>query len=165
MTPFWLDVVVGVCLVVALAGTILPVLPGPVLAAGAVAVWGVVEGGAWGWGVAVAAVVLVVIAMGLKYLIPAAWMRQGGVPSWVLLVGAIGGVVGFFVIPVIGVLVGFVLGVFLAELGRLRSASKAWPTTVTAMKAAGLSTLIDLAAVLLVGAAWAAVLTGQAVLS
>ena len=49
---------------------------------------------------------------------------------------AVGGIIGFFVIPVVGIIVGFLLGVFLAEWIRVRSLREAWPTTVTAMKAA-----------------------------
>ena len=81
-------------------------------------------------------------------------MRDGSVPGWVLLIGGVGGILGFFVVPVIGVVLGFIAGVFLAELLRLKSVQQAWPTTWTAMKAAGLSMLIDLAAVLIVTAAW-----------
>mgnify|MGYP003602356703 CR=1 FL=1 len=55
---------------------------------------------------------------------------------------------------IIGTVLGFIGGVFLAELVRVKSVAQAWPTTVTAMKAAGLSMLIDLASVLIVTAAW-----------
>lgn len=115
-------------------------------------------GGVWGWSLAIFAVALVALATLLKYLIPARWLRDGGVPSIVLLAGAVGGIIGFFVIPVVGIVVGFLLGIFLAEWIRMRSLRQAWPTTVTAMKAAGLSLLIDLASVLIVAAAWVAVL-------
>jgi len=126
-----------------------------------VAVWGVVAGGVWGWSLAVFAVALVALATLLKYLIPARWMRDGGVPAIVLVAGAVGGIIGFFVIPVVGIIVGFLLGVFLAEWIRVRSLREAWPTTVTAMKAAGLSLLIDLASILIVGAAWVGVMIAR----
>lgn len=122
--------------------------------AGAVAIWGGVTGGAIGWGIAALAVILVGLATAIKYLIPAKWMRDDGVPGMVLVAGGILGVVGFFVIPVVGLILGFIGGVFLAELVRVKSVAQAWPTTVTAMKAAGLSMLIDLASVLIVTAAW-----------
>ncbi|MDQ1246467.1 MAG: uncharacterized protein QG597_835 [Actinomycetota bacterium] len=116
--------------------------------------WGVITGGAVGWGVAALAVLLVAAATAIKYLLPAKWMRDDGVPGMVLIVGGVLGVVGFFVIPIVGLIVGFIAGVFLAELVRVKSVQQAWPTTVTAMKAAGLSMLIDLASVLIVTAAW-----------
>jgi uncharacterized protein YqgC (DUF456 family) len=49
-----------------------------------------------------------------------------------------------FVIPVVGLFVGFILGVFLAEALRAQSFSGAWPSTVEALKATGLSVLIEL---------------------
>ncbi len=146
---------------VGIAGTVVPILPGPFLVAGAVALWGIVTGGTWGWGIAAFAVILVALATGLKYLIPARWMRDGGVPSIVLIVGGLAGIVGFFVIPIVGLILGFIGGVFVAELFRVKSVDKAWPTTWTAMKAAGLGMLIDLASVLLVSAAWVGVVVAH----
>jgi uncharacterized protein len=66
------------------------------------------------------------------------------------------GLVGFFVIPVVGLFVGFVLGVWLAEWARLRDPRRAWPSTKQALKAAGLSMLIELAAGLAIAAVWLA---------
>lgn len=150
----WLNLLVALACLVGIVGTLVPVLPGAFLCAGAVAVWGGFTGGTLGWGVAIAAVVLVLAAFGLKYLIPARWLKEGGVPNWVLLLGGVGGIVGFFLLPVVGLIVGFIAGVFIGELIRLKSPGKAWPTTWTAMKAAGLSTLIDFASSVFITAIW-----------
>lgn len=151
-----LDLLVGVACLVGIVGTILPVLPGTLLCAAAVALWGVLTGGTPGWSVAVAAVLLLALTIGLKYLIPARWLKEDGVPAWVLVAGGLVGIVGFFVIPVVGLILGFIVGIFLAELIRLRSLARAWPTTWTAMKAAGLSSLIELAGALFITAGWVA---------
>ena len=74
-------------------------------------------------------------------------------PGSTLALGGVLGVVGFFVIPVVGLLVGFVLGVYLAELNRV-GRTAAWPATVHALKAVGLSVLIELTATLLAAAVW-----------
>lgn len=157
MTPAWLDVVVAIACLIGITGTIIPILPGTFLVAGAVALFGVLQGGGWGWGLAIAAVALTALATGLKFLVPARWMRDGGVPTWILIVGGVAGIVGFFLIPVIGLFIGFIVGVFGAEAVRVRSIGQAWPTTVTAMKAAGLSTLIDFSCAVIVTAMWVAV--------
>ncbi len=136
-------------------------MPGTWLAGGAVVIWGVFTGSTLGWTVAGAALVLLALATGLKYLIPARWMKDGGVQTSVLLVGAVVGIVGFFVIPVVGLVLGFIGGVFVAEWIRVRSWQQAWPTTVTAMKAAGLSTLIEFAAAVLITATWVGALLLQ----
>ena len=43
-------------------------------------------------------------------------MRAADVGTKTLLAGAVLGIIGFFVIPVVGLVIGFVLGVYLAEL-------------------------------------------------
>lgn len=91
-------------------------LPGGLLVFAAIAVWGVIEGGPWGWGTVGAAAALYLATVVVKYLWPARQMRAAEVPGWVLVLGAVGGVVGFFVIPVLGLPIGFLLGVFAAEL-------------------------------------------------
>ena len=157
MTLTWLDGLVALACLIGIVGTIIPILPGAFLVAAAVAIAGAVQGGPWGWGLAAFALVVTAVATGVKYLVPAKWMKDGGVPTWILGLGAVGGIVGFFLIPVVGLFIGFIVGVFVAELIRLRSIGQAWPTTVTAMKAAGLSTLIDFSCAVLVTAAWVAV--------
>lgn len=59
-------------------------------------------------------------------------------------------------IPVIGLLLGFVAGVWAAERLRLGSNRLAWPSTVQALKAAGLSMLVEFLAGLTIGALWVA---------
>ena len=82
-------------------------------------------------------------------------MKASGVPNWVLVVGGVGAVIGFFVIPVVGLVIGFIAGVFLAEAIRLKTFKNAWPTTVQAMKSAGWSVLIEFGSCLLAAALWA----------
>lgn len=148
-----LNVLVGLICVVGIVGTIVPFLPGTLLCAIAIGVWAVFTGG-YGWWIGVGALAILAASMVLKYLIPGRSMRNQGVPAVVLIAGGAGGVVGFFLIPVVGVVVGFVAGIYCAELVRLQSIQAAWPTTVAAMKAAGISVLIELAAALFATAVW-----------
>jgi hypothetical protein len=75
------------------------------------------------------------------------------VPGRTLLAGGVLAVVGFFVIPVVGLPIGFVLGVYLSELQRVGRAL-AWPRTRSALRAVGVSILIELAAGLLAALTW-----------
>ncbi|NAZ84449.1 DUF456 family protein, partial [Kineococcus sp. R8] len=111
--------VVALAVAVGLVGIVVPVLPGTVLIALATAVWAVATGGA-AW--AVFAGVAVVLAAGqvAMYLVPGRRMTRAGIRRSTLLLGGLLGVVGFFVVPVVGLPLGFVLGVFLAELARAR---------------------------------------------
>lgn len=145
---------VAVAIVAGLLGTVFPVLPGALLVAGAVLVWAVATGGTTAWVAALSAVAVIGLGQVLKYVVVGKQMKAGGVPNWVLLAGAGGAVLGFFLIPVVGLVVGFVAGVFLAEAGRLRTFTDAWPTTLQAMKSAGWSVLIEFGSCLVAAGIW-----------
>ena len=55
------------------------------------------------------------------------------------LLSALAGIVGFFVIPVVGLVIGFVGGVFGAELVSRGDLRRAWASTVHAIKGVALS--------------------------
>jgi uncharacterized protein YqgC (DUF456 family) len=147
------EVVVALAIAVGVVGVVVPVLPGSLLVLVAILVWAVQIGGGTAW--AVLAVAAAVIALGsvVKYAVPGRRLKEVGVPGSTLVLGGVLGVVGFFVIPVVGLVVGFVLGVYLAELNRVGRAA-AWPATKHALKAVGLSMLIELTACLLAAAVW-----------
>ena len=152
--PLWGDVVVGVLLFVALIGVVVQILPGALLAGGAVIVWGIVQGGGVGWSVAGAALVLTAAGQVVKLLLAGRYLNRSGVPNSTMVWGGVVGIVGFFVIPVIGVFVGFPLGVYVAERVRLKAHPPAWNSTVVSLKATGLTIVIELFATLLVAVAW-----------
>jgi hypothetical protein len=138
---------------VGLVGVVVPVLPGLVLVVGGIGLWAVPRNDAVGWTVLGVAVAVVALGTVAKYALPGARMRAAGVPGRTLLAGGVLGIVGFFVVPVVGLVLGFVLGVYLAERARLGRAG-AWPSTRTALAAVGWGILIELAAGLLATAVW-----------
>lgn len=155
--PAWGEWLVLFACLVGIVGTILPVLPGSVLVGGAIVVWAVVEGGATAWVTALLSCAILVVGYVLTILIPGRRMSAAGIPTRTLVVGGVLGIAGFFLVPVVGLPLGFVLGVYLAERVRLPDHSAAWPSTVTAMKGTGLSVLIGLASTVLATAVWATV--------
>ena len=90
----------------------------------------------------------------VKYLVPGRRLQRAGVPSTTLLAGGALGVVGFFVVPVVGLPLGFLLGVYLVEWRRLGH-REAWPATVHALRAVGLGIAIELGFGTLAAATWA----------
>ncbi|MBY4211266.1 DUF456 domain-containing protein [Rhodococcus fascians] len=148
------EVLVGLVILVGLVGIVVPVLPGTILIFAAVAVWAWVTGGTAAWTVFGIATVLLVLSGVVKYTWPGRRMREAGVPMRSLIVGGLLGIVGFFVIPVVGLFIGFIAGVYVAELPRQRNHSEAWRSTVHATKAAGLSILVELFGALLASAMW-----------
>jgi uncharacterized protein YqgC (DUF456 family) len=139
------ELLVALAIAVGLVGVLVPVLPGSVLVLGAVLVWAWDLGGATAWVVFAVVAALLVVGGVVKYLLPNRRLKEAGIPASTQWIGAGLGVVGFFVVPVVGLLIGFVLGVYLAEHRRVGGAA-AWPSTKHALKAVGLSILIELAA-------------------
>lgn len=146
------DLVCGLIIVVGLFGIVVPVLPGTVLVLGGILIWASEAGTATGWTVFAVAAVILVVGEIVKYAVPGRRLKAA-VPTTTLLVGGAGAVVGFFVIPVVGVLVGFPLGVYVAERIRLGS-SGAWPSTKQALRAVGTSVLIELVAAVVATGVW-----------
>jgi uncharacterized protein len=147
---------VGVAILVGLLGVLVPVLPGLLVCWAAVLVWALVERTVTAWVVLGVASALFAVSQVVKYVVPGRRMRGAGVPWRTLAAGGALGIVGFFVVPVVGAVLGFVGGVYGAERLRLGSHEAAWPSTVHALKAVGLSVLIELGAGLLIAAAWLA---------
>lgn len=149
-------VLVGVAIFVGLIGILVPLLPGSLLVFAAILVWALVEQTTIGWVTLGAATVLLGAALLIKYLWPAKRMKAAEVGTWSLVAGGALGIVGFFVIPVIGLVIGFVLGVYLAELSVRKNQRLAWTSTKHAMKGVALSILVELAGALLAAATWLA---------
>lgn len=143
-------------MLVGVAGVVVPVLPGLLLVWAAGLVWAWQDGGGWQrWTVAALLTVLLIAGEGAKYVLPARSATVAGAPRSTLLLGAAGAVVGFFVIPVLGVLVGGVGAVFLAERRRLGQTWPAWQSTWAVLRAVGLGVLVELVAALLMVVVWA----------
>lgn len=147
------SVLAGLAILVGLAGIAVPVLPGLVLVWGSVLVWSLVARDAVAWGVLVISSALAISGWLLQYLIPGRRMRAAGVPNRSTLIGLFAGIVGFFVIPVLGLPVGFVAGVYLAELARVGK-GQAWDSTRAAVAAAMISCGIELTTGLLIAGAF-----------
>jgi uncharacterized protein len=146
--------IAGVLIVVGVLGVLVPVLPGLLLVLAGIAIWAVPRGDAVGWTVLGIAALIVALGSVAKYLLPGRKLREAGVPFRTLALGGVLGAVGFFVIPVIGLFLGFLLGVYVGELGRLGDRSQAWPATRRALGAVGWSMLIELTTGLLAAAVW-----------
>jgi hypothetical protein len=147
---------VGVAIAVGLVGVVVPVLPGQLLVLGAIGVWAFAEASPTGWAVFAVALVSVGVSQVVKYVVPSKRLLAAGVPARSLTVGGLVGIVGFFVVPVVGLFIGFPLGVYVAEHVRLRSPQAAWTSTRQAITAVGLSMLIELAGSLVAAGTWLA---------
>jgi uncharacterized protein YqgC (DUF456 family) len=71
-----------------------------------------------------------------------------------VLVAVVAGVAGMFLIPVVGLFVGFVAGLLASELVRHRDLRKAWRSGFAALKALGAGVLIELLLVCAAASVW-----------
>ncbi|MFY1698180.1 DUF456 domain-containing protein [Solwaraspora sp. WMMA2101] len=145
----------GLAILVGLIGVVVPILPGLLLCWAGVLGWAIFsDAGGGRWLIVAVATLVAVGGTAVKYLWPGRDLKRAGVPNRSLLIGGVLGLVGFFVIPFIGLIVGFVLGVWLAERLRLGDFAAAWPATKRAVLAVGLAMLIELGAALAIAGLW-----------
>ena len=147
-------IVTGLLMLVGLVGIVVPILPGLLLVWLSTALWAFDHPNRWAWAVFVLCGIVYAAGEVTKYLLPGRRLKDAGVKTSTLFLAVLLAIVGFFVIPVVGALVGFVLGVFLVELGRRRERHAAWRSTGHALKAVAMSVGIELVAGFLIVLIW-----------
>lgn len=148
-------VLVALAIAVGLIGIVVPILPGALLVGAAILAWAVIENNPTAWVTFGVAAVLIGVSTIIKYTWPMKRMRAADVGTKTLLAGAVLGIIGFFVIPVLGLVIGFVLGIYLAELANRKDQRLAWTSTKHALKGVALSIFVELTGALFATAAWA----------
>jgi uncharacterized protein YqgC (DUF456 family) len=145
-------------MLVGLVGVVLPVMPGLLLIWVGVLLWALTEGGAAAWWVVGIVTALYAVGAVVEYLVPGQRMRRAGVRTSTLVLAVVVAIALGILIPVIGALLGFPLGIYLVQRVRRDSHEDAWRATGHALRAIGLNILIELATALLMIATWVAAL-------
>lgn len=147
-------IISGLMILIGTLGVMLPVVPGLLLCWLGVLLWAVLgDAGAGRWVILGIATAIAVTGTVIKYSWPGKRLKSTGVPTTSLLAGGVLGLIGFFVVPVVGLVLGFVLGIWLAERARL-GAGQAWASTKQALAAVGLSMLVEFTAALGIAVVW-----------
>lgn len=164
MSGDWVLLLVGaVGVLVGLVGTVVPVLPGLLVVllatVGTLLLQGV-SGAAW-------VVVVVLVVLGTtgtvaSTLLPARRAAADGAPGRSLAAALGGAVVGFFVLPVLGLVVGGVAGLLVAEQQRLGGWAPAWTSARRVLGAYGLGVLVEVLVGCVMGALWLATFLARA---
>jgi uncharacterized protein len=146
---------VAIAMAVGLIGTIVPVMPGLAIIWVAGLVFGILDGfGTLGIAAFAAMTVLLVMGTAASYVIPHRTGKAAGADRQSLRLGILGGIVGFFVIPVIGLPIGAVLGVWVGEQRRLGDWGRAWATTRRVVLGFGIGLLLEFTCGVLMVASW-----------
>jgi uncharacterized protein YqgC (DUF456 family) len=135
--------ITAVLLVVGCLGIIVPVLPGSILVVVGLLVWALAVQAVEGWTVLAVGSVLALTGMAASAVLTGARLKRRQIPNRSLLYAAGGAVVGLFVIPVVGLFVGFFVGLLLSETARQRDLRTALDSSWAALKAAGLGIVVE----------------------
>ncbi|MFB6780380.1 MULTISPECIES: DUF456 domain-containing protein [unclassified Streptomyces] len=157
----WQLIAVGLVILLGLVGVLVPGVPGQAIVWAAVLWWALTDMTPTAWAVLIGATVLLLLNQALKPLLRPRRPREAGAPRRTLMLGGIAGIVGFFLVPVVGGILGYVGAIYGAERLRLGSGGAARTSLRSVMRATGYSVLVELFACLLVTGAWlGAVLRG-----
>ncbi|MFG3258330.1 DUF456 family protein [Streptomyces sp. NPDC048172] len=151
-----LPVLVGLVMLLGTVGTVLPGVPGPLVVWAAVFWWAMDRQTTPAWWLLTGATGLLLLNAAVQLLLPRRTRPRDAtdVRRRALLFAGGTGILGFFLVPVVGVVPGFVGGIYGWERVRLGSHGAAAASTRTVMRAVGWRMLAELAACLVVAGAW-----------
>jgi len=145
----------GLAILVGVAGTVIPILPGSILIGLSLLAWAIWGGaGTAGWVVFGVGIIFVLAGMAASAVLTGRKLREHRIPSRSVVIGLAAGVVGLFVIPVVGLFVGFAAGLLFSELLRTRNLGTATATSWAALKATGLGMLVEFGLACLAASTW-----------
>jgi uncharacterized protein YqgC (DUF456 family) len=150
----WELLLVGLVMLLGLCGVLVPGVPGSWLVWAAVMWWALMDPRPVAWGVLVGATVVLFLAQVVRWVLPPRRLRAGGATPRTAVYAGLGALLGFFLLPVLGAIPGFIGGIYLAERLRLGRAGEARAALRTMMRSGGSSVLAELFACLLITGAW-----------
>jgi uncharacterized protein YqgC (DUF456 family) len=145
----------GLVMAVGAVGTIVPLVPGISLVWGAGFVYGLDRGfGAVGVAAFAGMTALAVAATVAGYVVPKRRATRAGASRATVWLGVAGAVVGFFVVPIVGLPIGGVLGIYAGERLRTGDTIAAWRATRATITGFGIAVLVQFTAALSMIAVW-----------
>lgn len=151
-----ITVIAGVLLVVAAAGVVYPVLPGSLIAIVTLIAWAAVIGSLAAWLAGVVGALICVAGWSASAVLTGRRLKQLEVPKWSILVAVVAGIAGMFLIPVVGIFVGFAVGLLASEWIRHGEARKAFHYSLETLKAMGTGVLVEFLLLCVAASVWSA---------
>ena len=146
---------VALVMAIGAVGTVVPLVPGIGLAWVAALVYGLAEGFDAA-GIAFFAAITMVAAAGTiaGWVVPHRSAVASGAHRRSVWLGVAGAVAGFFLVPVVGLPLGGVAGIYVGEHLRTRDPARAWRATRATMAGFGIAALVQFGAALVIIALW-----------
>ncbi|UXY30736.1 DUF456 domain-containing protein [Streptomyces sp. HUAS TT20] len=145
---------VGLVIVLGLCGVLVPGVPGSWLVWATVLWWALKDPRPLAWGVLVGATVVLLLSLVVRWALTPRRLRESGATSRMGVYAGAGAFLGFFLLPVLGAIPGFMAGIYLHERLRLGRHGEALAALRTTMRSGGSSVLAELFACLLIAGAW-----------
>lgn len=153
-TDILVTVLAGILLVVAAVGTIYPILPGSLIAIVTLLLWAWALGSWPAWVAAIVGSLICVVGWSASAVLTGRKLKQLEVPRWSILVAVVGGVAGMFLIPVVGLFVGFGVALLLSEWVRHGDLRQAWHYSAQTLRATGTGVLVEFLLVCVAASVW-----------
>jgi len=149
-------------MVIGLIGVIVPVLPGTVLIWLVVVVYALFAGiESMGWGAFAILNLIGMVAGTADLWLPLLGAKTTGASKRSMFLGVIGMIIGTMIMPLVGTVVGYGLGILLGEYHKVRDVNKAIHVALGGMAGWGIATIIQFSGGVLMLIIFAyAVLTG-----
>jgi uncharacterized protein YqgC (DUF456 family) len=150
----WDLLLVGLVLLLGLCGVLVPGVPGSWLVWAAVLWWALKDTQPLSWWILVGATLVLFLSQVVRWALPPRRLRASGATPRMGVYAGAGAFLGFFLIPVLGAIPGFMGGIYLYERLRLGRHGEAMAALRTAMRSGGSSVLTELFTCLLIAGAW-----------
>ena len=150
----WDLLLIGLVTLFGLCGVLVPGVPGSWLVWAAVLWWALKDPRAVSWWVLVSATAVLFLSQVVRWQLPPRRLRASGATPRMAVYAGTGALLGFFLLPVLGAIPGFVGGVYLHERLRLGRHGEAVTAVRRVMRSGGTSVLIELFTCLLIAGAW-----------
>ncbi|MFE6281635.1 DUF456 domain-containing protein [Streptomyces sp. NPDC057877] len=150
----WELLLAGLVILFGLCGVLVPGVPGSWLVWAAVMWWALQDPRAVSWFVLVGATVALLLCQVVRWSLPPRRLRMSRADRRLAAYAGCGALIGFFLVPVLGAIPGYVGGIYLAERLRLGRHGEARAALRTTMRSGGWSVLAELFTCLLIMGAW-----------
>ncbi|MFC3574575.1 DUF456 domain-containing protein [Streptomyces yaanensis] len=150
----WELLLVGLVILLGLCGVLVPGVPGSWLVWAALLWWALTDPRPPAWGVLAGATAVLFLSQVMRWALPPRRLRASGATPRMGVYAGAGAFLGFFLVPVVGAIPGFMGGIYLSERLRLGSHGEAMTALRTVMRNGGSSVLTELFTCLLIAGAW-----------